>query len=215
VRVTVVDYGMGNLFSVCRAVERCGGEPRLSSDPAEVAAAAMTILPGVGAFGDAMAELERRDLVEPLRDLAAARMPLLGICLGMQMMLDSSEEFGQHAGLGLIPGHVRPIPTLDTRGHRQKVPQVGWNGLVLPEGRENWAGTTLQDLLEGDSTYFVHSFAAEPVDPAHRLADCLYGGHRVGAAIADGPIVGCQFHPEKSGPVGLTILRRFILGEES
>jgi len=211
-KVTVVDYGMGNLFSVCRAVERCGGEPHLSSDPGEVARADRVILPGVGAFGDAMAELDRRELVAPLREVAAAGRPLLGICLGMQMMLDSSEEFGRHAGLGLIPGQVKAIPATTADGSPHKVPQVGWNALVLPEGRDTWQGTALQDVTGGQSTYFVHSFAAEPERAEHRLADCLYGGHRIGAAIADGPVIGCQFHPEKSGPVGLTILRRFLEG---
>ncbi len=210
-KVTVVDYGMGNLYSVCRAVEHCGGDPVLAADAAGVRGGGPLILPGVGAFGDAMAELRRRALVEPIREAARNGRPLLGICLGMQMLLDSSEEFGEHEGLGLIPGAVRAIPDTDGGGRPLKVPQVGWNALTRPEGAR-WEDTPLGDVRDGDSVYFVHSFAASPARPEHRLADCLYGGHALGAAVADGGVLGCQFHPEKSGPVGLRILERFIHG---
>ena len=210
-KVTVVDYGMGNLYSVCRAVERCGGVPVLASDPDSVRGEGPLILPGVGAFGDAMAELRQRDLVEVMRDAATAGRPLLGICLGMQMLLDSSEEFGEHEGLGLVPGTVRAIPTTDHQGGSLKVPQVGWNALRRPSD-VSWAGTPLQDVREGDSVYFVHSFSAGTEGAEHRLADCVYGGHLLCAAVTIGSVIGCQFHPEKSGPVGLRILERFIHG---
>jgi glutamine amidotransferase len=128
----------------------------------------------------------------------------------MQMLLDESEEFAATAGLGLIAGRVVPVPAVDSRGRPQKIPQTGWNGLVLPNGRASWAGTLLQDVNPGDAVYFVHSFMANPLAPEHRLADCVYGGSAVSAAIARDNVCGCQFHPEKSGEVGLSILKRFL-----
>ena len=211
-KVTVIDHGMGNLFSVCRAVEHCGAEPHLSGDPSEVAAAERLILPGVGAFGDGMAGLAKRGLIGPIREAAVAGRPLLGICLGMQMMMDASEEFGEHRGLGLIPGRVTAIPRIDAAGQPLKVPQVGWNGLVVPTGRSDWKDTALAGTEPDSSVYFVHSFAAVPDRDDHRIADCVYGGHTLSAAVGHDALIGCQFHPEKSGPVGLRILRRFIHG---
>jgi len=209
-KVTVIDYGMGNLFSVCRAIEHCDAEPVLCSDPDEVLRATRLVLPGVGAFGDGMAELERRELTGAIRVAAWEHKPLLGICLGMQMLMDTSEEFGLHQGLGLIPGRVRAIPDTTPTGDPLKVPQVGWNGILLPEALDSWDGTPLGGTEPGSSVYFVHSFAAAPDHDRHRLADCIYGGHVLAAAVARRNVVGCQFHPEKSGPVGLAILRRFI-----
>ena len=211
-KVTVIDYGMGNLFSVCRAIEHCDAEPVICSDPEEVLRAERLVLPGVGAFGDGMAELERRELRGPIRVAAWEGTPLLGICLGMQMMMESSEEFGLNPGLALIPGCVTPIPDKTPAGEPLKVPQVGWNTIYVPQARGTWAGTPLEATEERSSVYFVHSFAAVPDHDEHRLADCVYGGHVVSAAVARGNLVGCQFHPEKSGPVGLAILRRFIHG---
>lgn len=208
--VSIVDYGMGNLFSVCRAVEHCGAEPVLISTPADVENAHWLILPGVGAFADGMAGLRALSLVEPLRCHAAAQKPFLGICLGMQMMMDWSVEFGRHDGLGIIAGGVVPVPTLDRSGMPHKVPLIGWSGLDLPPGRKDWAGTLLRDTAPGAATYFVHSFMAAPDDAAARLADTDYGGQKICAAIARGQVAGCQFHPEKSGEVGLGILRAFL-----
>lgn len=208
--VVVVDYGIGNLFSVRRALEHCGAKVNLSSDPEVIARAARVLLPGVGAFGDGMAELCRRGLDEAVCEVAGRGAPLLGICLGMQMLLDESDEFGRTLGLGLIPGRVVPIPAVNTEGRAHKIPHIGWNELVLPPGRENWEGTPLADLVPGTAVYFVHSFMAQPDDPAHRVADCRYGGHAVSAAIGRDNVFGCQFHPEKSGELGLKVLRRFL-----
>ena len=208
-RITVIDYGVGNLLSVRRGLEHCGAEVLLSSNPDVVFAAERVVLPGVGAFANAMQALQERGLVQAIWTLAGGGTPLLGICLGMQLLLDESEEFGLTRGLGLIPGRVTPIPRHTTGGETQKIPHIGWNGLVPGESRPDWKGTLLEDNLPGEAAYFVHSFMSVTTDPSHRLADCIYGGHRVPAAIAKGRITGCQFHPEKSGEVGLKILRRF------
>jgi len=207
--VAVVDYGIGNLYSVRRALERCGGDVTLSSDPAALERAERLVLPGVGAFAGGMAGLRERGLVEPIRRYAASGRPLLGICLGMQMLATASEEFGIHEGLDLIPGRVRAVPDRDTAGRPHKVPHIGWTALRTPAGA-SWRESLLADTPEGTWVYLVHSFAVVPDDPAHRLANCEYGGHAVCAAIARGAITGFQFHPEKSGEAGLRILRRFL-----
>lgn len=209
--VVIVDYGRGNLFSVCQAVARVGGRPRLTDDPAVVAAAGRVILPGVGAFGDAMAGLRARGLDDGLRTLAATGRPLLGICLGMELLLDESSEFGRHAGLGLIPGRVDRLPD-PAAGSGEKIPNVGWCRLVPAEGGHPWADSLFRGVKPGDFAYFVHSFAAWPRQARHRLADIAFGGALVAAAVTAGPVSGCQFHPEKSGEVGLSILDAFVHG---
>ena len=206
-RVVVIDYGVGNLLSVQRGLEHCGADVVLTADPDVVLQAERVVLPGVGAFGNAMQALGERGLVAALQQIARQGTPLLGICLGMQLLLDESEEFGVTRGLGIIPGRVLAIPLQTTAGVPQKIPHIGWNALVQAES--TWRDTLLADTVPGDATYFVHSFMAVPDDHAHRLADCVYGGHRIPAVIARGRTTGCQFHPEKSGEVGLTILRRF------
>ena len=209
--ITVIDYGVGNLLSVQRGLEHCGARVTVTADPATILAATKVVLPGVGALKNAMETLHRLGLVDTIQTVAARGTPLLGICLGMQLLLDSSEEFGNTPGLGLISGRVIAIPCITTTGAPQKIPHIGWNAFGLPAGRRDWQGTLLQDNNVGDAAYFVHSYMAMPHDPHHRLADVLYGGHAVSAAIGRAHITGCQFHPEKSGEVGLKILRRFCL----
>ena len=213
VPVTVVDYGMGNLFSVRRALESCGGDVRICSDPAEIAGAERVVLPGVGAFADGIEELKSRGLIAPLIAFAQGGGPLLGICLGMQMLLTVSEEFGEHRGLALIPGRVVEIPRHDANGGQRKIPHIGWAELARPPVLATWRETILADVPPGGSVYFVHSYTALPDDEAHRLADSLYEGFRISAAIRSGSILVCQFHPEKSGPVGLRILERFLVAK--
>jgi len=209
--IIVIDYGVGNLLSVQRAFEHCGAKVILTADPKQILAAKRVVLPGVGAFGNAMQALERLDLVPVIRELANQQTPLLGICLGMQLLLEESEEFGLTAGLGLIPGRVIPVPTQTLAGEPQKIPLIGWNALHPSSTAGRWQRTLLHDNSPGEAVYFVHSFMAVPSDPAHLIADCVYGGHLIPAAIGRDQITGCQFHPEKSGEVGLKILRRFIL----
>jgi glutamine amidotransferase len=208
--VTVIDYGIGNLYSVMRALEICNSEVILSSDAKLIEGSERLVLPGVGAFADGMAGLRSRDLIEPIRRYAAAGKPLLGICLGMQMLASTSTEFGEHEGLDVISGRVTSLQRFDVAGARQKSPYIGWAELELPVER-TWDGTVLTDLNPGSSSvYLVHSFEMAPAKAEHRLAEYVCGGRRVCAAIASGKVIGCQFHPEKSGDVGLNVLRRFL-----
>ena len=209
-KITVIDYGLSNLRSVQNAFARCGAETLLTSSAADVRAAAALVLPGVGAFRDGMAGLERLGLVEVIRQKAVEGTPLLGICLGMQMLFDESEEFGTCPGLGLIPGRVVKIPAEDVQGKPQKVPHIRWDPLLPAGGHPDFAGTVLEKVTPGQECYFIHSYEAKPANEADRLADTRYGGRGVCAVAAHGSVVGCQFHPEKSGPVGLSILSQFI-----
>lgn len=204
--IHVVDYGRGNLFSLSQALRHLGVEHRVTSDPAEIAGAARVILPGVGAFGDAMAGLTDRGLVAPLQALARKGVPLLGICVGMQLLVDGSDEFGSHAGLGLIPGWVRRLPEGSGAPDDIRIPNVGWRRLeVAPQG-------ALADLPPDTMVYFVHSFAPVLAEEQDRLATIRVNGARISAAIKRGSVSGFQFHPEKSGPAGLDLLRRFAEG---
>jgi glutamine amidotransferase len=210
--VTVIDYGVGNLLSVQRGLEHCGARVILTSDPTDLLMAERVVLPGVGAFASAMHALQVRGLDKAIKKLANNGIPLLGICLGMQLLLDESEEFGLTQGLGLIPGRVVPVPAQNEKGEAQKIPHIGWNGLFLGETSSSWNGSLLKDIQQGEAAYFVHSFMSLAKNPVHRLADCFYGGHRIPAVIVQNSITGCQFHPEKSGNIGLRVLRNFCHG---
>jgi glutamine amidotransferase len=211
VEVTVIDYGVSNLLSVQRGFEYCGAKVILTSDPEKILSAKRVVLPGVGAFADAMQALEDLGLVNTIRELALRKTPLLGICLGMQLLLEESDEFGVTTGLGLIPGRVIALPDRAVSGEKQKIPHIGWSALEMSDAITGWNKTLLEDNCPGEAVYFVHSFMAAPADSTHRIADTLYGGHKVAAVISRENITGCQFHPEKSGEVGLKILRRFCV----
>jgi imidazole glycerol-phosphate synthase subunit HisH len=208
-RVAVIDYGVGNLLSVQRGLESCGADVIISNKPDEILKSDHVVLPGVGAFGNAMQALERLDLPSLIDEIVKQGKPFLGICLGMQLLLDESEEFGIHQGLGLISGKVQSIPTHAISGEALKIPHIGWNNLVK-ENNSTWENTWLNNNKSGDAMYFVHSFMANPLHQEHRLADCIYGGHRIAAVIRKNNIMGCQFHPEKSGILGLKILQEFL-----
>ena len=208
--VTVIDYGVGNLLSVSRALEHCGARVTITSDAAIILNSARVVLPGVGAFADGMAALRALGLDAVVRQVATNGTPLLGICLGMQMLFDESEEFGLTTGLGLIPGRVVKIPAMTTTGKKHKIPHIGWNELVVPETSGTRQSDLLADVAHGEAAYFVHSYMAEPTASGHRLVDCLYGGILISAMVKRDNVIGCQFHPEKSGQVGLKILRRFL-----
>ena len=207
--VVIIDFGVGNLLSVQRAVEHLGAEGVCTSNAELIRNAERVILPGVGAFGNAMHSLESLGLIEVVREVTARGTPLLGICLGMQLLLDESEEFGLTKGLGLIPGRVTAIPNRSLDGNALKIPHIGWNELV-PSEDCSWKDTLLEYSNPGDAMYFVHSFMAVPDSPSMRLANCMYGGHLIPAVIHSRNVMGCQFHPEKSGTLGLLILSKFL-----
>jgi len=195
--IAIIDYGMGNLHSVSKAVERLGYEAVVTSDKGTIAAADGAILPGVGAFGDAMDNLRAAGLVEPVKDYASSGKPLLGICLGMQLLFSESEEHGLHQGLDLLPGRV---VRLNGQG---KIPHMGWNRLTFHQ-----PSPVLEGLEEGH-VYFVHSFKALPEEPRALLASTDYH-EQVAAIVGRDNVYGMQFHPEKSGALGMQLLSRFL-----
>jgi glutamine amidotransferase len=199
--VAIVDYGVGNLFSLKSSFAAIGVEAVVTSDKAVLAAADHVILPGVGAFGDAAQKLRESGLFDFLKDLAASGKPLMGICLGMQLLFERGFEYGEHEGLGLITGEVRPISEVIPAG--LKIPHIGWNALRF-EGQKH---SLFKYLKEGDCVYFVHSFYGKNADGSV-IATSEYGAPLT-AAVARGNVCGCQFHPEKSGTAGLSILKAF------
>lgn len=197
--ITMIDYGIGNLRSVQKALEYVGAQVQMSADPEVVRAAPKLVLPGVGAFGAGMAALRRRRLIEPICEAAANGVPLLGICLGMQLLFEESEELGAHRGLGLIPGHVLRFQTEDLA-----VPHMGWNQIAYDGSYPLLAG-----VPDGAYAYFVHSYYCRP--QASRIAIGLTDyGIRFASVIARDHVYGLQFHPEKSQQVGLKILENYV-----
>ncbi|GIP60901.1 MULTISPECIES: imidazole glycerol phosphate synthase subunit HisH [Paenibacillus] len=197
--IAIVDYGMGNLHSVSKAVERLGYEGLVTGDAAEILGADGVLLPGVGAFGDAMAHLRGTGLDAVVRQAAAGGTPLLGICLGMQLLFGESEEHGRNEGLGILPGRA-----VRFAGGEYKVPHMGWNRLsFLQPDNPLLAG------LEEGHVYFVHSYHVEPQAKSDLIAVTDYG-HPVTAIVGRDNVYGMQFHPEKSGELGMSLLRNFL-----
>ena len=194
----IIDYGVGNLFSLCSSCKAIGEEAFVSGDAAELSKANRLILPGVGAFGDAAEKLRAAGMADFVRAQAAEGKPLLGICLGMQLLFEKSYEYGCHEGLGLLAGQV--VPMAGRLPKELKIPHMGWNALEVRGGR-------LLEGLDGQYVYFVHSFFAEGCEVS--LAAVTEYGIPITAAVEQGNVFGCQFHPEKSGNVGLSILRKF------
>lgn len=196
----IVDYGVGNLFSLQSSLRAIGAEAKVTGDPEELMTADRIILPGVGAFGDAAKKLRNTGLHQVILDAASRGTPILGICLGMQLLFDSSQEYGVHPGLGLIPGTVQPISQVIPQ--ELKVPHIGWNALHF-----STSSPLFRYINEGDHVYFVHSYYAAQCQDS-LIAWAEYGAPLT-AAVEKDNVFGCQFHPEKSGTVGLNILRAF------
>ena len=198
--IAIIDYGVGNLFSLEHSLMAVGANAIVTGEPEAIHRADRVILPGVGAFGDAAAKLRATGLDALVRDIAARGTPIMGICLGMQLLLDKSYEFGEHDGLGLIPGEVRPISEVIPRDY--KIPHIGWNALDVVRPHP-----IFKTVKPGDCVYFVHSYYGANC-ATNTIATAEYGAPLT-AAVARGNVCGCQFHPEKSGDVGLGILKCF------
>lgn len=194
-------------MSVRRALEYCGSEVIISSDPLVIGKSGHVILPGVGAFGDGIKELSNRGLIEVLKKIAEAQRPLLGICLGMQLLMDESFEFGYHKGLGFIPGSVVKLPEMNAAGEDNTIPFIGWNGL---ERSCSWNNTILEGINPGARVFYVHSYMVTTANEQDCVAVSDYAGTPITAVIASGNLYGCQFHPEKSATNGLNILKNFL-----
>lgn len=210
--VAVVDYGQGNLFSVQQACEHVGLRVNITNNAQEIFSADAVILPGVGAFGDAMDGLEQKDLIGPLQEVAASRTPLLGICLGMQLLMSESEEFGNHKGLGIIEGAVVRFDAAKVGSPVVKVPQVGWNQIQSNSivsnqeiSQNRWNDPLLKGLANNEYMYFVHSYYAKPTNSQVVISTTTYGDVEFCSSLRLDSVFACQFHPERSGPVGLKI----------
>jgi imidazole glycerol-phosphate synthase subunit HisH len=196
--IAIIDYGMGNLRSALRGIEKVGGSARIIQSPREMIGAHAIVLPGDGAFGQAMVNLRTAGWIEPLKQACADNVPFLGICVGMQLLFETSEEMGQHAGLGILAGEVKRFPA------GLKIPQMGWNQLHLKQ-----SNPLLNDVTNDGYAYFVHSYYCAPRDPAITLALTDYGID-FASIVGRGKLWGTQFHPEKSQVIGLKILENFV-----
>jgi imidazole glycerol-phosphate synthase subunit HisH len=210
--ITIVDYGLGNLENVKRAIRVLGGEAHCTNNAKEIKEAQKLILPGVGAFGVGMENLKANDLAGAVRSFAFTGKPLLGICLGMQLLFTKSEELGSQQGLNLIEGEVIYFNNINSFDLANKIPHVGWNELTSPgesvsDIKEN---TILKGFPERSSVYFVHSLVVVPADPLFSMAETNYGDLNFCSVVKKDNITGCQFHPEMSGNAGLLILKNFL-----
>jgi len=207
--VAIVDFGLGNLKSVQKACEHANLNCVITSSSDEILSAQGVILPGVGAFGDAMQSIQRLGLTGALKQTAESQKPFLGICLGMQLFLSESEEFGNHKGLSIVPGKVKRFDhPVDELGRVLKVPQVGWNH-IRPPKEGSWTKTLLEGVPNGSHMYFCHSFYVEPEESRHSLSVSVYGEREYCSSLKHGNTYGFQFHPERSSERGLKIYENF------
>lgn len=209
--VAIVDYGIGNLFSVKHACTQVGLKSEITSSKEKILESDAVILPGVGAFGDAMETLAKLDLIDTLKEAALSGKPFLGICLGMQLIMSESHEFGRHEGLGIFKGSVvRFDNPVDDKGRKLKVPHVGWNRIYKSRHPDTWKDTVLNELDDKDFMYFVHSFYVKPDNPDVVLSRSQYGNVEFCSSLNYKNIYACQFHPERSGSKGLQIYRNLL-----
>lgn len=210
-QVAIIDYGMGNLFSVQRACQEVGLGPVITSDKKVILDSAAAILPGVGAFGDAMSNLKKLGLVTPIKKFIESGKPFMGICLGMQLLMSQSQEFGNFKGLDIIKGSVVKFPNIHSGNQKTKVPQVGWNRILLPAQKKEgyWSNSLLKDIAAGTFMYFVHSYYAIPLASGVILSVTNYEDTEYCSSLSYENIFACQFHPEKSASTGLKIYNNF------
>lgn len=211
-KIVVVDYGIGNVFSVCNAIQQAGGNAELTGDLSHIRHADRVILPGVGAFARAMEALRQRGLDETLKAFVETGRPFLGICIGMQVLMDQSTEFGNYQGLGLIKGQVERIPDQTPDRNHLRVPHIGWATLKTEyKAGNSWETAPLSAMeADGAAVYFVHSYHCQTNDPAQRIAYANYDGVAITAAIRRDNVVGVQFHPERSAEAGQSLLKAFL-----
>ncbi|QKJ22262.1 imidazole glycerol phosphate synthase subunit HisH [Poseidonibacter lekithochrous] len=205
-KIVVIDYDIGNVKSIINALENIGITPQLTNERNEILKADAVILPGVGAFKHGMENLKKYELIESLLDFIKLDKPFLGICLGMQMLLEESEEFGITKGLSVIEGKIKKLPVKNL--NFEKLPHVSWN--EIRNKNNNWKNTILNDIGEYSDMYFVHSFVAMPKNENDILSTTLYSDYEFVSSLKKGNVYGCQFHPEKSGEIGLKILKNFV-----
>lgn len=211
-QVAIIDYEMGNMFSVKHACEYLGLNTVLTSDKSVIMASDAIILPGVGSFGDAMDNLKRLDLIPPIKDFVAAGRPFMGICLGLQLLFSESEEFGVNKGLGIIEGSVVRFPVNNRKGRAIKVPHIGWNQIFrLGESDACWGSSPLKSLKNGEFMYFVHSYYAKPASNQVVLSSTAYEDTQFCSSLLSKNVFACQFHPEKSAAEGLKIYKNWAM----
>jgi imidazole glycerol-phosphate synthase subunit HisH len=213
-QLVIIDYGLGNLFSLRRALTHIGYEPTISSEPDVIQNASHLFLPGVGAFGDGMKNLDKAHLIDPIKEAVQQGTPLMGICLGMQLLMSESEEFGLHKGLNLISGRVVRFQDA-VPPKRYKVPNIGWCAIEVPESQKNRNNGLLRGVNDGSYFYFVHSYKVTPNHTELTVAVTDYAEGKFCSVIVKDLIYGCQFHPEKSGDAGLRVLKNFVTIKES
>lgn len=206
--VSIVDYGAGNMFSIARALEYLGLKVEFVSTPESIRTATRLILPGVGAYSDAMKVLKNRELIAPIKEYVIQQKPMLGICLGMQLLFDFSEEHGHTQGFGFISGSVKAIPPYGDKMQTHKIPHIGWRALSLTQSPTSC--NLFHSINPEDEFYFIHSFQAQPYNENNILAYCDYNGLKICSAVQSGNLYGVQFHPEKSRENGLSLLSNFI-----
>ena len=206
-KVTIIDYGCGNILNLARAIKFLGYAVDITHDKNKIINSSYVILPGVGAFGNAMRQIEKYNLRNIILEYAKSNKPLLGICLGMQILHTESYEFGVHKGLGLIEGKV--IKISNKKNTKVKIPHMGWNEIYPNNNKKEWKNKILKSSLIGKSFYFVHSFVCITKDHDSTIAVCNYSDISIPAVVAAGNIFGCQFHPEKSADSGLAVLKNF------
>lgn len=208
-KVVIIDYGHGNLYSINQACKHLGYNPIISSSEEDIINADSLILPGVGAFKVAMDELNNKNLIQPIKEFVKKGNYLMGVCLGMQLLFDSSEEFGKNEGLGLVEGEIKKFPsTYDNK--KIRIPQIGWNNIFEEHNINKWENSPLKEITKNDYLYFIHSYYATTKNSKFVLSYSDYEGIKYCSSVQKENVFGFQFHPEKSGEKGLTIYKNFL-----